>query len=180
MKIVGLVGGKRAGKDTFYHMLKARGYPVARISFADFIKADCSHLQGLEGVEKDEARPVWQAYGEAVKAAHGSNYWIDRLEGYLPYAGKEDDGYLILTDVRFQHEADWVKANEGYLIKIRRPPASSSTDGHVSEQSWQSIDTDAEIYNSSTRSYYAEAILKEWRLVEQHFNLQFIEEPEFT
>lgn len=168
MNIIGLVGGKGVGKDTFYHTLKALGYPVERIAFADFIKADCSNLQGLEGAPKEVARPVWQAYGQAVKEIHGQNYWIRRLERYLTCT--RDTEYLVLTDVRFPFEADWVRGNGGYLIKLTRPIATlTNTDQHVSEQSWQSIRTDANICNDSTRPDYVKKILHHWGPITNHF-----------
>lgn len=164
MKIVGVCGAKKVGKDTFYCTLKARGHDVVRVSFADAIKADLSDLQGLCGASKEESRSTQQEYGTAAKVLHGSRYWVDRLAAHIDSLQVPEETTLIVTDVRFKIEARWIRSIGGTVVTVER--ATGDTDSHSSEHEWKEVECDYHINNASTRSQYVEDILKVWSSVE--------------
>lgn len=167
MKILGICGAKRVGKDTFYDILKGRRHDVTRLAFADAIKADLSDLPGLAGAPKDVARPVQQAYGTAAKERQGQSYWIDRLAAYMESLQALDayrDTTFIVTDVRFKSEAAWITGLGGSVVTVERP--TGDVDEHQSEQEWKQVECDYRIANVTTLSHYVDEVLKVWRSFE--------------
>ena len=73
----------------------------------------------------------------------GTTFWIKRLEGLLNNELLDDDGYevdygqedvVVVPDIRFQEEADWILNSGGILINITRPgTAAVGLPGHASE-----------------------------------------------
>lgn len=57
---------------------------------------------------------------------------------------------LIVTDVRFGNEADWIDRNGGLLWRIVRDQADARADGHASEAGSASIAVDHVIRNDGT------------------------------
>jgi hypothetical protein len=57
-----------------------------------------------------------QKVGDGRRNEFGLTYWIDKLAVNL----NKFNGIAIITDVRYTNEADWVKAQGGYVIKVER------------------------------------------------------------
>lgn len=162
MKLLAVAGAKGVGKDTFYHILQGRGHHVVRVAFADALKADLADVKGLAGGTKKQLRKIYQFYGQAAKELHGQNYWIDRLEAYLPHIDMYNpNATIILTDVRFLFEAHWVTEQGGKVVVVERPD-DGSPDQDISETSWREIECDYRIKNTGTISDYAKDVLKVW------------------
>jgi hypothetical protein len=79
-------------------------------------------------------RDILCALGTFYRNAVGPDYWVRRLEERIDRYRTEEG--LILDDVRFPAEREWIRATGGCLILVqrkglRRPPP----DAHVSELS---------------------------------------------
>jgi len=138
IKLIGVGGYARTGKDTFARklqkILKENGQEGATFAFADRLKKDLNHfLSKNMGIsshtdiksEKNIIRPILVAYGEAQRACD-SDYWIKKIERTIDNA--IDLGVIcIVTDVRYENEAEWISKN-GTLIFLEReqikPPNS--------------------------------------------------------
>jgi hypothetical protein len=143
--LIGLTGRKRSGKDTFAaRLVEAHGY--TRLAFADALKEAAlaldpivvgfheirlSHILARDGgwehaKELPEVRRTLQRFGVGIRELD-PGFWLrvvaDRARATL--------GPVVITDVRFPNEADWVEAM-GNLVRIRRP-GLVSTDNHISE-----------------------------------------------
>lgn len=166
--IVGLVGKKRSGKDTFAQRLVDE-HGFVRIAFADALRDCALYLDPIVGTEDDagreplrlsrlvdrdgweaakdcgEVRRTLQNFGIGIRRLD-PEFWIGTALSRLP----EHDGRpVVITDVRFRNEAQAIKEQPhrmGWLVRITRPGMDRS-DTHVSEVEQDSIAVDAEICN---------------------------------
>lgn len=148
--IVGLTGKKGSGKDTFADFL-VRNHGFTRIAFADALKDlaldldpilafDQEHqLQarlseyldrwGWDGAKQHRpVRELLQTLGVAVRNNVSERAWVDVVAHKAAYVA----GPVVVTDVRFVNEANFIKYAQGTLIRIDRP-GLDTRDQHVSE-----------------------------------------------
>ena len=86
-------------------------------------------------------RKLMQFFGTDIcRKYKGDLYWVNKLQ--IP-----DTDVLIVTDVRFQTEADKIKSLGGILVEIINP-LIESTDTHSSENAV--LPSDCEVYNSGS------------------------------
>lgn len=128
MKIIGISGAARSGKDTFadllIEILTEKGIKCSKTSFAKQLKIECKDFVektlGIDiftedSVEKSIIRPLLVTWGTHVRRRLDEDIWIKHLESSLC-----EDQVTIVTDVRFQNEFDWLKSKGGYSIFIDR------------------------------------------------------------
>lgn len=122
MRLIGIAGQARSGKDTLAsYMLDNLGGTWLRSSFADPMKA---MLSAIDVDTSDEAkdlpsnqyglstRHMLQTLGtEWGRDRNGNNFWID------VFARSNAGKCVIVPDVRFDNEAELVRAN-GVLIHL--------------------------------------------------------------
>lgn len=170
--VVGLIGKKRSGKDTFAQGLVERG--VTRVAFADPLKEAALALDpfvrtfvtwdeyldpeaGAERLSSVVARLGWEAakeipevrrtlqnYGVAIREIDPA-FWV--RAGMLKAAAI--DGPVVITDVRFPNEAKAVVDVGGIVVRVVRP-GLVSTDEHVSETALDDYPADLTVTNSGT------------------------------
>lgn len=169
-QLIGLIGRKRSGKDTFASALaEVGGY--TRVAFADPLKqaalaldpivgpaplpGDCvsSYRRLSEVVEalgwetaKDvvpEVRPVLQRLGTDAIRALDDNFWV---EAGMERAGAIG-GPVVFTDCRFPNEADAIRAAGGFIVRINRDLPDDG-DKHPSEVALDDYEADAEYDNN--------------------------------
>jgi hypothetical protein len=167
-KIVGLTGYAQSGKDTVGSILTThRGY--TRLSFADNVREAVYRLNpyiprrvfgvydvwfslqsfvdkyGWEKakVENKEVRRLLQVMGTEVgREMFGETSWIDMVARQV---AKHED--VVITDVRFKNEADFVRSVGGYVIRVNRPGTGPVND-HASDRI--DFEPDAVIDNDGT------------------------------
>lgn len=158
MVLIGLLGQKRSGKDTSadYYVLK-KGF--IKRAFADPLKEmikpmfQFSHDQ-LYGEFKEKVDERWNVSPRQVlqfvgtdlvrKNIHnllpevGNNFWVKNFSlWYEKHNNKWKN--VVVSDVRFQNEADKIKELGGIIIKIERPDLKS-TDSHESESGIDAVE----------------------------------------
>ena len=147
MKLIGITGKARSGKDTVARMLFAQ-HAFTRIAFADPLKLAAQQMFGLSKEQtwgdhkKEEVIPYWgmsprqmfQLLGnEAVKPVFGADIWIKRWS--MSYATLKDTDDIIVPDVRFDHEASHIRSLGGVIVEVQRGIGLvGSTGDHVSER----------------------------------------------
>lgn len=140
--IIGISGSARSGKDTFailaQEVLKKgkSEVKIAKAGFADAVKQDCHRLlvqhAGISAYtehpdEKVLIRPLLVAYGTSLMRKLNKDVWINRMQPRLDLA-KTINASLLITDVRYKNEIEWIKKNGGICIYIdqeNNPPANS-------------------------------------------------------
>ena len=174
MRLIGITGAARSGKDTAAEFLIPRGFE--RIAFADPIKQ--MTLAGL-GIDPDDyddeskedeidwlgvsPRRVWQTLGnEWGRTFVGPDVWVKVAWRRMAEARQANPGLrgIVFTDVRFDNEAQAIRNSGGKVIKIVRPDARAVAP-HVSERGLSANLIDDVIVNDGTLAQLREAVLKE-------------------
>jgi hypothetical protein len=175
--LIGFCAKKRAGKDTAGQLLIQQGY--IRYAFADPLKKACEEIfmfnnEQMDGSLKETIDPKWgisprkifQIFGtEIFREKLGeffpemkeiqNNFWIYRFELWYKNLLKQNpDAKVVVTDVRFENEANIIKKLGGIIIKIERN-TGMNIDNHASEKNIDLIKEDINIKNNSTiKEYY--------------------------
>lgn len=138
MKVIGISGKKRSGKDTLGHQIACQLHSVIVTAFAKALKAEIQEAVKLppEFIErhKEEFRPLLQWWSTEFRRKLYPNidtYWLNKVEQELSDAKERGYQFAIITDVRFPNEAQYVKSVGGILINVVR--AGQKADAHISE-----------------------------------------------
>lgn len=166
-KIVGLTGwqGKIAGvgKDTAaaylvdYHRTEFRS-----IAFADPIRAAMKVIFGWDDsmftqAKKNLVDPEFGISPRKAMQTLGTEWGRELINSdlWLILAGKRAEGILagdfnvLITDTRFENEAQWIRKNGGMIIHLDRNV--EKVESHVSEQGIKFVDgIDIKIDNNET------------------------------
>lgn len=147
MKIIGITGARRAGKDTFYKILRKIDPSFERFSFADELKRDLFvliHEQfginvfDCEGEEKEFIRPLLITYG-CMWRAKDPLHWVKKVDEAIEDGHEfqthirtyREDFNTCITDCRFPNEAQFFIDKYGddfILIEIEREGGSDPTE----------------------------------------------------
>ena len=153
--LIGLTGNKRSGKNTVADMLPPH---FSQVAFADTIKEIIRVCYCVEEPEDKEAllkdkalypyfgskvtyRLIMQTLGQELKQ-HNPNIFIDAVRSKI-------QSNTIVTDVRFDNEAKFIKENKGIIIKINKN--TGLVDNDISEAGISPNFIDFFIDNNSTR-----------------------------
>ena len=162
MPLFGLMGIKKSGKDTCADYLVGH-YGFQKKSFADPLKKACAEIflfsnEQLYGTQEQKETPDPRWFGCTPRLAMqyvGTELLRDNLDKIMPGLGKnifthrfklwyEEESRknpnlcVVIADVRFQNEVDFIQSLGGYVIKIDRPDVLTN-DIHPSELELQSI-----------------------------------------
>lgn len=158
--IIGLTGFAGSGKDTAAQFLdealSARQKKVRRMAFADPIRAGLNAMgvpmhymterslkeTAVPGFSGASYRKLAQTLGTEWGRVHmGRDFWVNLVEQRLLALADlhRMPQVLIMTDVRFQSEADWIKLNGGILVHVQRPDIAPVR-AHESEQLVEGIE----------------------------------------
>lgn len=162
--IIGLTGYAQSGKDTVAKIL-TDNYGYARIAFADKIREYLYEMNPLidyivgepiflkERVKRDgweqtkqnpHVRRVLQNAGVAARKVFGEDFWI-----YQALSDVAPQDKVIVTDVRFKNEADWIKGFGGQIWRVNRDGVGA-VNGHISESEMAEYPVDFTINNNGT------------------------------
>jgi hypothetical protein len=161
MRLIGLSGYARSGKDTVAGFLAEQGF--RRAAFADILRdvllavdpfvgengrlSDAIDLYGWDFAKSKmpEVRRLLQRLGTEGGRRHlGEDVWTDatfaRMDPTLPWA---------ITDVRFPSEAEAVKRHGGVVWRVERADVQP-VNGHSSETALDDWPFDVTIRNDGT------------------------------
>ena len=137
MIIIGLSGKKKTGKNTVATLITNTTKKwVFEVSFGQFLKQEVALACGVTvehiNKNKDQFRPILQWWGTDFRRASDNDYWLYRMDEMLVQLTKEDKAQVvIITDVRFKNEADYIRKLKGSLIRVSRD--AGLNDNHISE-----------------------------------------------
>jgi len=161
--IIGLNGYAQSGKDEAARALVEQGFE--RRAFADILrrvayatdpyvvwKGDVERISAVVDdvgwdtakTESMDIRRLLQRLGtEGGRAILGENVWV---EATLGDAGDED---IVVTDVRFSNEADYIKKCGGVVVNITRPGVGP-VNGHISDNAMENYPFDEYLRNDGS------------------------------
>lgn len=142
--LIGISGKKYSGKSTAAKVL-TYGFCFDETTFAEPLKRAVAVLFNWEsldlnnGPEKEVVDPRWGVSPRFVLQNMGTDYLRNtfcddfflknlqnRLEGHQPTL-------LVISDVRFPNEVEYIKNRGGHVWRIERPGLSYPKDQHPSE-----------------------------------------------
>lgn len=165
--VVGLMGQKQSGKDTFAkRLIEEHGF--TRIANADIMR-DCLYAldpyigdgwrltrlidtYGWDYAKEQnpEVRRLLQVFGTEVgREILGADTWVNATSRKVK-AELRGGGKVVITDVRFPNEADMIhNLFAGDIIRIYRSGLPDA-DNHPSERAWREVEPDWEFHNDGT------------------------------
>ena len=127
--LVGISAFALCGKDTFASLLTqvVSPHPVTRVAFAQALKEELDPLFRAFGgtafetdpVKKALIRPILVSLGMTQRIVSNGRYWIDKVEPTVKEALNRGD-LVIVTDVRFENEIDWLHSLGGKSVYLNR------------------------------------------------------------
>lgn len=169
MKLIGIGGYARSGKDTLGQLLKKNETwnPIIVRSLGEYVNEKLTELNprvGDKGLYREviseygdyekaksevpEIRKMLQFYGTEIGRNLDENYWIrlawDDLSFYDQFAEA-----IIFTGIRFRNELDFIKENGGFSVWVESERGGLNTQ-HSSENSLLKEDFDLVVTNNGT------------------------------
>ena len=144
MKIIGISGFARSGKDLFttvaQSVLKEHGLKTERYALAYELKNDLKDLiktkVGIDVFtenteEKNIIRPLLVAYGDVMRKTSEGKYWTQKVEERI---GKSKADVVFITDIRYdfypEDECTWLQRKmSGKLIHLTKYKLSTMPSG---------------------------------------------------
>lgn len=164
ISIIGVAGKARSGKDTVANLLRSKIHGTYRYSFATPIKLMVEALPGMplhqtledEG-RKEEIIPdlgrsyryLWQTLGtEWGRHQVHPDIWLICAGRWLAVHGPG----MIVGDVRFENEADWIRSQGGCIVHVVREGCATieGSATHQSEVGIESKYSDYTLWNTGT------------------------------
>ena len=132
--LIGLVGKLGTGKDyiTENILLPYFGKDKTHIiSMADALKVELIVQMNIDFdrlyIKKDkDSRKLLQVYGtDIMRRKYGNDIWIKYLDAWVKVYKNRGKKIIIIPDIRFKDEAEYVKSNNGILLKIEAEDRSN-------------------------------------------------------
>lgn len=133
--LIGFSGLKQSGKTTAANLLNIET-EFLKLSFAEPVKKIAS-LMGWNGQKDENGRKILQILGTDIgRNLINKNIWINHMEEILNKLRNFSYGTLkiVIDDVRFDNEVEWINNHGGKVINIIRPGNIDLTETHSSEQ----------------------------------------------
>lgn len=170
MRVIGLTGYAGSGKDLVGALLAMRWFK--RIAFADPLRDEVAAFlrsgesapstldddlqdvlnsrfitvdQIYEKPTSDVVRAILQQWGTEHRRGQDPDYWVNIAHDRVKILGSHP---IVVTDVRFQNEIDWVHSIGGEVWRIVRP--STGGMAHQSENHSALVGIDRIINNGGT------------------------------
>lgn len=165
--IIGLAGYARSGKDEVAKIL-VEEYGFTRIAFADKIRELLfemdppipvgygleAHTVGLrnyveihgweEGKQNKTVRSMLQNVGVGARTVFGETFWI-----YQALSDVAPQDNVVVSDVRFENEANWIQTFSGQVWKVERPGVEA-VNSHISEHALDYYSFEQTLKNEGT------------------------------
>ena len=171
IKLIGISGRARSGKDSLAHILGRHGYH--RIAFADALKVvtaqiadEDSHLYFNEVTKEQHCealgmtrRVALQRVGMGIRESLGKDVWVNRALREWEDLGRPA---TAVSDCRFENEALAIRKLGGIVVRIVRPGAGLTGEAanHASEAQMPDDLVDVEINNDGTLGELADEARK--------------------
>ena len=135
--IIGFSGYARAGKDTCADIICRTHRNYCKISFAEELKSECNAMMATVGRDinfyfeddKIRHRDFLVFWGKYCREHFGTGYWVAQLERSMDSLRRcNGTESFVVSDVRYPNEVEWIRANGGVVIYVRRPGTGAAND----------------------------------------------------
>lgn len=148
MIVIGLAGRAGSGKDTVGRCIVEQ-YGGTTMAFATPLKDACRALFRLDSAQLHDAakkeqvderwrmspRQLMQTLGtDVLRQRFGEDFFIRHMrEAVAERVATHPTGFIVITDCRFENEADFVRSIGGHMIHLKRRSVDTPCT-HESEQ----------------------------------------------
>lgn len=172
--IIGISGYKGSGKNTLGAYIAGElALNFHNVEFESFAKGFKESVKTIfnwtddhtNGPLKEVVDDYWGITPRQAMQTLGTEWgrelisediWINSLWKRIEYKVKSHD--IIITDVRFDNEIDFIKKNDGIIINVMRTEGSfESGDTHVSETGITETEFDYNVLNNGSLHVLQEA-----------------------
>lgn len=120
--------------------------------------------------EKELYRPFVVAFGQASKIMDGEDIWVKRWEKRIKNTpARPGHNVILIPDLRFQIEYDWLVARNAKVVKVVWPDDPSEIDDNPSEKEHLNFNCDYTVINrysfSKLQNLFTDEfipLIKEW------------------
>jgi hypothetical protein len=174
MQLVGIHGLKRSGKDTLGRLIqrKLKFSEVRRVAFADMLKRVTSELTGVplvffySGEAKDKVIPglgitprrLLGNVSEALKGCFGDDLFTNHVRRLWEDRERLGFSTLIITDVRLESEAYWIRDAGGVVVHVTRTGWAGESDYDLYEAGIRFLPQDYRITNDGNLPELSSAV----------------------
>lgn len=175
--LIGLNGLPGSGKDEVYEILSGLlEMKVRRVAFADKMKVSAARSLGFKGTDEEafeycnvlksinnliltpdsclSGREYIENYGtEGHRDVFGEDFWVDAT---LPRDFDHSNGLTVVTDVRFDNEAERVRDLGGEVWLVERNLTASN---HASQQPISNKLIDKVLLNTGTKTELTQRLM---------------------
>jgi hypothetical protein len=139
----------RSGKDTCADYIIKR-YGGTKLNIAAPVYAISFSIQQVLNLPVGQKEPpLLQYIGEGMRNIYGKDIWVRQLGPKIEHQGAGE--HLIVADLRYSNEAEYLRAKGFTLVNIRRPNRPIDRDpSHISENDLNEYDFDFTIINDGT------------------------------
>lgn len=166
LPLIGIAGKARSGKDTLANSLEVRGYyryrfatPLKKFA-ALLLEKTPSQIESMDYAEPQAAlggktlREFLQLLGtDFGRDMIWQDIWVHQMQrGYEYLLSRVEDFSVVgvvVTDVRFENEAQWIRAQGGLLVHITRDDAGP-VNPHKSESGVSFAEGDIAVVNDGS------------------------------
>lgn len=107
-------------------------------------------------------REIMQWWGTEYRREQQPHYWTRKAGDALHDAMRRGFRRIVITDVRFENEAAFVRYHGGKMWRVKRATSEHAKLTHKSEMT-DSIDVDKEIDNNRSMTALAAAVMRTYR-----------------
>lgn len=158
-RVIGIAGKARAGKSTAAAFISAQ-YGYEQMAFADPLKNMLRGLglseEQLEGSLKETIDPTYGVSPRHMMQTLGTQWgrqmvcedmWVKRMA--------QNTGKIVISDVRFADEAEWVRENGLLIFVVRDGAPKINNSRHESERGIGMKAKDIMIRNETIEQFHA-------------------------
>jgi len=146
--LIGIIGQKTSGKTTTAEILadyfgyksvthlKAFATPLKNAAYGLFSQCLEPEKSAREAITGLTWREIYQRMGDSIKQAFGEDIFIQLMHtnfSNLKMLDSVKDKYLIIDDMRFENEVNWLLRQGGVILHVNRTDVNIPFDPHVSE-----------------------------------------------
>ena len=133
MALIGISGRAGSGKDTAGSMLVNK-YGFTRIAFGDYLKWHCKKYHNWNGQKDEAGRKLLQEQGTDIHRTADNDVWVKYAKLDLDMLKVDGITNIVITDMRFPNEFDFVRENGGTTVRINgRKYDMGEAENHPSE-----------------------------------------------
>lgn len=131
--IIGISGKMGSGKDFIASKIKrhltSKSIQSIQLAFADALKMEAIHNHGLDfkqafpGAGQERSSDTRQLLQNIGRQARDKDplYWTKIMDSTIRLHESRGVKAFVISDVRFENEAKWIKANRGIIIRVNAP-----------------------------------------------------------